>query len=179
MSYRSIKPVVETKWPDLEEAPPARVTPSQGRGAKRARDGTSVVMRHFRNGKYTELSCYCPRDTCIDHHQSRNCTKHNCRCDYMDSPAANEERPKSPRDPDLLVTPEIQQELDAWHSSGIPTFPELQMTSPGYWQNFKLRDLRLVHHIAGLSIEMHRQGYSGCAVWAQKMPMCVNSTNPV
>jgi len=102
---------------------------------------------------------------------SRNCTKHNCRCDYMDMPAASDEPSRSPRPPDLLVTPDIERELDSWRMTGEPPFPELRLSSRTYWDRFSNVDLRLIHHIAGLSIDMHQRGYSRCTVWAQKMPM--------
>lgn len=109
---------------------------------------------------------------------SRNCTKHNCRCDYMDQPPAPEESARSPRTPDLQMTAEIERELDLWRMTGEPPFPELRMTSKSYWHRFSSIDLRLIHHIAGLSIDMHQRGYSGCTVWAQKMPVSVLVQNP-
>lgn len=104
---------------------------------------------------------------------SRNCTKHNCRCDYMDQPPVVEESARSPRSPDLQMTPEVERELDLWRMTGEPPFPELRRTAKSYWHRFSSIDLRLIHHIAGLSIDMHQRGYSGCTVWAQKMPACV------
>ncbi|KAI1914135.1 hypothetical protein LOZ53_006777 [Ophidiomyces ophidiicola] len=102
--------------------------------------------------------------------QCRNCTKHNCRCDYMDNFIA-QEPVTSPRCPDLLMSPEIDMEIDAWQRSGNPPFPELQPSSRAYWYRFSKTDLRLIHHISGLSIDLHRRGYSNCTVWAQKMPV--------
>ncbi|KAL1957505.1 hypothetical protein VTO42DRAFT_5968 [Malbranchea cinnamomea] len=102
--------------------------------------------------------------------QCRNCTKHNCRCDYMDLVAAHDPA-STPRNPDLLMSPEIEVELDTWQKTGNPPFPELQLSSRTYWYRFSRTDLRLIHHISGLSIDMHRLGYSSCTVWAQKMPI--------
>lgn len=91
----------------------------------------------------------------------------------MDSPALTDDPPRSPRAPDLLTTPEIERELDAWRMTGNPPFPELRLSSQGYWYRFSPVDLRLIHHIAGLSIDLHRRGYSACMVWAEKMPAYV------
>ncbi|PGH26526.1 hypothetical protein AJ80_01840 [Polytolypa hystricis UAMH7299] len=102
--------------------------------------------------------------------QCRNCTKHNCRCDYMDN-LVKPEPPTSPRGIDLRMTPEIEMEIEAWLKTGNPPFPELQLTSRAFWYKFTRTDLRLIHHIAGLSIDLHRRGYSNCTVWAQKMPI--------
>jgi len=41
------------------------------------------------------------------------------------------------------------------------------------WSHLSRADLRLVHHIIGLSIDLHRRGLSNCTVWAQKMPKYV------
>ncbi|ERF70927.1 hypothetical protein EPUS_02450 [Endocarpon pusillum Z07020] len=88
----------------------------------------------------------------------------------MDQPPVVEESARSPLSPDLQMTPEVERELELWRMTGEPPFPELRMTSKSYWHRFSSIDLRLIHHIAGLSIDMHQRGYSGCTVWAQKMP---------
>ncbi|KAJ5614631.1 hypothetical protein N7528_008285 [Penicillium herquei] len=101
--------------------------------------------------------------------QCRNCTKHNCRCDYQDMATTQGSSP-SRRGPDLLMSPEIEMEIDKWHRTGIPPYPELMQCPQSGWSHLSRADLRLVHHIIGLSIDFHRRGLSGCTVWAQKMP---------
>ncbi|KAJ5167318.1 uncharacterized protein N7482_006099 [Penicillium canariense] len=81
--------------------------------------------------------------------QCRNCTKHNCRCDYQDVAAAQGSPPASRRGPDLLI------------ACGLP---------PSGWSGLSRADLRLIHHIIGLSIDLHRRGLSSCTVWAQMLP---------
>jgi hypothetical protein len=88
----------------------------------------------------------------------------------MDNVMAHDQA-STPRNPDLLMSPEIEIEIETWRKTGNPPFPELQLSSRTYWYKFSRTDLRLIHHIAGLSIDMHRLGYSNCTVWAQKMPM--------
>ncbi|KAF3026242.1 hypothetical protein E8E15_009581 [Penicillium rubens] len=103
--------------------------------------------------------------------QCRNCTKHNCRCDYQDTAATQGGSPSPPRrGPDLLISPEIEMEIDNWHRTGVPPYPELLQCPRSGWSGLSRTDLRLVHHIIGLSIDLHRRGLSGCTVWAQKMP---------
>ncbi|KAJ5259443.1 hypothetical protein N7478_012424 [Penicillium angulare] len=102
--------------------------------------------------------------------QCRNCTKHNCRCDYQDMAAAQVSPPASRRGPDLLMSPEIEMEIDEWHRTGIPPYHELAQCPQSGWSHLSRADLRLVHHIIGLSIDLHRRGLSNCTVWAQKMP---------
>ncbi|KAJ6191308.1 hypothetical protein N7519_001329 [Penicillium mononematosum] len=103
--------------------------------------------------------------------QCRNCTKHNCRCDYQDTAATQGGSPSPPRrGPDLLISPEIEMEIDNWHRTGVPPYPELLQCPRSGWSGLSRTDLRLIHHIIGLSIDLHRRGLSGCTVWAQKMP---------
>lgn len=101
---------------------------------------------------------------------SRNCTKHNCRCDYMDVAAAQEESMKTRRIPDLLMTPEIEIEINNWHATGVPPFPELVHCPRSSWYGLSRSDLRLVHHIIGLSFDLYRRGFSNCTPWAQRLP---------
>ncbi|CAG8889471.1 unnamed protein product [Penicillium nalgiovense] len=103
--------------------------------------------------------------------QCRNCTKHNCRCDYQDTATTQGGSPSPPRrGPDLLISPEIEMEIDNWHRTGVPPYPELLQCPRSGWSGLSRTDLRLIHHIIGLSIDLHRRGLSGCTVWAQKMP---------
>lgn len=132
------------------------------------------MTRHFHNGA---AKCAFATTEVLTF-TSRNCTKHNCRCDYMDQPPTADESERSPRAPDLQMTPEIEREVDVWRMTGEPPFPELRMTSKSYWHRFSPVDLRLIHHIAGLSIDMHQRGYSGCTPWAQKMPTSASPPVP-
>ncbi|OJJ45713.1 hypothetical protein ASPZODRAFT_133578 [Penicilliopsis zonata CBS 506.65] len=77
---------------------------------------------------------------------------------------------KPPRAPDLLMSPEIETEIETWHITGVPPFPELLQCPRNGWFGLARSDLRLIHHIIGLSIDLHRRGFSTCTVWAQKMP---------
>ena len=105
---------------------------------------------------------------------SKNCTKHNCRCDYMDQPPLEDESATSPT-LELLMDPQIIEELTHWRTTGQAPFPELGPPSQPYWDQFSIVDHRLLHHIAGLSHGMHRQGYSEFTIWATKMPESVVS----
>ncbi|KAF9885924.1 hypothetical protein FE257_012214 [Aspergillus nanangensis] len=103
--------------------------------------------------------------------QCRNCTKHNCRCDYMDVAAIQDESSAARKIPDLLMSAEIELEIKNWHITGIAPFPELVHFPRSGWSKLSRTDLRLVHHIIGLSIDLHRRGLSNCTIWAQKMPI--------
>ncbi|GES62287.1 C6 transcription factor RosA-like protein [Aspergillus terreus] len=103
--------------------------------------------------------------------QCRNCTKHNCRCDYMDVAAIHDESSAARKSPDLLMSAEIELEIKNWHITGVAPFPELVHFPRSSWSKLSRTDLRLVHHIIGLSIDLHRRGLSNCTIWAQKMPI--------
>ena len=147
------------------EALPERATPSLAKDAKRARNDTSDVMRPSHNG--IQYGCPLCQKTLADDH-SRNCTKHNCRCDYMDQPSAGEEPLKGP--PNLLTSAELQASLDQWRLTGACPIPELQTTAPEYWMHFSTVDLRLIHHVATSSIDLQNRGYAQCTSWAPRMP---------
>lgn len=92
----------------------------------------------------------------------------------MDASPAPDPPSSSPSNtPDLLMSPEIESEIDNWHITGVPPFPELMQCPRTGWYGLSRTDLRLIHHIIGLSIDLHRRGYSNCTVWAQKMPKYV------
>lgn len=99
---------------------------------------------------------------------SRNCTKHNCRCDYMDIQAARDESTPTAATPppNLMITPEIDAEIEQWRTTGVPPFPELNFTPQSDWYRFSKSTLRLIYHIAGLSIDLHRRGLGETTVWS-------------
>ncbi|QGA15124.1 hypothetical protein EYB26_002780 [Talaromyces marneffei] len=104
--------------------------------------------------------------------QCRNCTKHNCRCDYMDIQAARDETTPTAATtpPNLMITPEIDAEIEQWRTTGVPPFPELDITPRNDWHRFSKSTLRLIYHIAGLSIDLHRRGLGETTVWSAHMP---------
>ncbi|KAL2871849.1 putative C6 transcription factor RosA-like [Aspergillus lucknowensis] len=103
--------------------------------------------------------------------QCGNCTKHNCRCDYMDVATVHDESTSIRKVPDLLMSAEIEMEIKNWHLTGLPPYPELMHFPRNCWGKLSRTDLRLIHHIIGLSIDLHRRGLSNCTIWAQKMPL--------
>ncbi|KAL4809273.1 hypothetical protein BDV18DRAFT_77895 [Aspergillus unguis] len=102
--------------------------------------------------------------------QCRNCTKHNCRCDYMDVATVHDESSPVRRVPDLLMSAEIETEIKNWHQTKLSPFPELMHFPRNCWSKLSRTDLRLIHHIIGLSIDLNRRALGGCTIWAQKLP---------
>lgn len=87
----------------------------------------------------------------------------------MDTAAAQDE--SSPRTvPDLLVSLEIEMEIENWYTNGVPPFLELSQCPRSSWHGLSKTHLRLIHHIVGLSIDLNRRGLSNCTVWAQRIP---------
>lgn len=153
--------------------PLARATPSPATVARPASGAIFVATRPSLNGMETPpLSPtvrVCKR--CFANQNSRNCTKHNCRCDYMDVATVHDESTSVRKVPDLLMSAEIEVEIKNWHLTGLPPFPELMHFPRNCWSKLSRTDLRLIHHIIGLSIDLHRRGLSSCTIWAQKMPL--------
>lgn len=148
----------------------ARVIPSPEMDAKHASGAISAATRTSHNGTMTSPLHTSYRMPSNINLYSRNCTKHNCRCDYQDLTEAQSISPTVGRGPDLMMTPEIEMEIDNWHRTGVPPYPELMQCPRMGWSSLSRSDLRLIHHIVGLSIDLHRRGLSNCTVWAQKMP---------
>lgn len=76
---------------------------------------------------------------------------------------------KGSNPPELLVSSDLQQVLDNWRLGGEPPLPELVVSDPTYWTRFSAIDLRLVHHITTLSLDLYQRGYASCTPWAPKI----------
>lgn len=102
---------------------------------------------------------------------SRNCTKHNCRCDYMDSPPPPEEARKSSlTGPDLLWTPPIEREVELWQRTGVFPFFELNLEASGHFRSLSLIDRRLIHHLSSIYSDMQRKDFVHCTLWVELLP---------
>jgi len=89
----------------------------------------------------------------------------------MDNPSANiPESPKSPQQPNLLWTPEIDATIELWRQTGEFPFPELRVYPQPQWRIFPKNDLRLVHHLASISNEMFTNRTSRLTLWTDMMP---------
>jgi hypothetical protein len=89
----------------------------------------------------------------------------------MDSPTAMmPESPQSPRQPNLLWTPEIEATIELWRQTGEFPFPELRVYPQPQWRALTTTDLRLVHHLSSISNEMFRNRTSKSTLWTDMMP---------
>ena len=128
-------------------------------------------MRTSRNGKSKESLNL---RFAANNFRSKNCTKHNCRCDYNDQ-SASEEVPRSPQAPNLMWTPKIEDEVRAWQQTGIFPFGEMKLQSFPF-QDFRIynhRDLRLIHHISSIFRDVLLADFVRCTLWVQQIPRLV------
>jgi hypothetical protein len=101
---------------------------------------------------------------------SRNCTKHNTRCDYMDSPPPGDEVPRD-AGPNLMWNPSIEAEVDMWMRTGVYPFPELALVNHQQFRNLTKIELRLVHHLSSIYRDLNRKGLIHLTAWVEKLPM--------
>jgi hypothetical protein len=113
-----------------------------------------------------------PPTTMLMNRGSRNCTKHNCRCPYMDMPP-QEERGPTPEKADLMWTPEVEAEIERWQKTGMFPFPDLGIYPEPNPQFFSLEDLRLIHHVAAISMELSLQDAGTFTIWTYQIPLYV------
>jgi len=99
----------------------------------------------------------------------------------MDNPTAMApESPKSPQQPNLLWTPEINITIDHWIQTGQFPFPELRVYPQPQWSLYPKTDLRLIHHLSSISNEMFRNNTSKLTIWTDMMPkfLSIAATHP-
>jgi hypothetical protein len=87
----------------------------------------------------------------------------------MDMPA-QDERANTPEKPDLLWTPEIEAEIERWQRTGIFPFPDLYIFPAPAPQFFSVEDLRLVHHVASISMELSMNDAGNFTIWTSQIP---------
>ena len=103
-----------------------------------------------------------------DSQDSKNCTKHNCRCDYMDHPP--EETPRIVDEPNLLWTPRIESEIETWQRTGVFPFSEMDLQSSQHFHGLSPIDLRLLHHLSSIYRDMRLADFVQCTLWVQQIP---------
>ena len=101
---------------------------------------------------------------------SRNCTKHNCRCDYMDNSLHADHSPSLFEGPNLLWTPAIEQEVAEWQNAGVFPFDDLDLKPSGHFMNLSWTDLRLLHHLLTIYREIRSLKFEECTIWVQDLP---------
>lgn len=99
---------------------------------------------------------------------SRNCTKHKVRCPYNDI-TQPDERSCSPDKPDLMWTPQIEEEINQWKVTGVFPFPHIYPAPTPC--DLTLDQLRLIHHVASISEQIESLNANGFTLWTRRIPM--------
>ena len=104
---------------------------------------------------------------------SRNCTKHQVRCDYMETLGSELESQSSPEQSTLALTPGSEQRVETWQQTGDFPYPDLRVFPPPQSGEYSRIELRLIHHLSSISNDLQVRGTTGLTIWTQKLPKCV------
>lgn len=107
---------------------------------------------------------------CTDQQCSRNCTKHQVRCDYMENVGSDAEGRSSPEQTPLSFSPDTESRIDLWQQTGSFPYPALQVFPPPQTHEYSKNDLRLIHHLSAISNDLMLKGTTNLTIWTQKVP---------
>jgi hypothetical protein len=116
------------------------------------------------------VSLSTPKSRWPDAHggNSKNCTKHQVRCDYMDNSAALDEG-KMVSQANLNWTPEIEKTIDTWRQTGHFPFPDLQIYPPIQSKNLSKTEARLLYHICQILNDLQSRRAIDLTLWAEPL----------
>lgn len=110
------------------------------------------------------------RTTSTNQRPSRNCTKHQVRCDYMENIGSDTDSQSSPEQTQLSFSPGTESRIDLWQQTGSFPYPGLQVFPPPQTHEYTKNDLRLIHHLSAISNDLMLKGTSNLTIWTQKVP---------
>lgn len=102
--------------------------------------------------------------------RSRNCTKHQVRCDYMENVGSDTESQASPEQSSITLTPGTESRVENWQQSGVFPYPDLQVYPSPRTQEYSKNELRLIHCLSTISNDLLLRGTTNLTIWTQKMP---------
>ena len=74
--------------------------------------------------------------------------------------------------PDLRITPKIENDIRQWKETGIPPFSGMEYIAvQSSLAQYSETDLRLIHHILSITDEMQRAEQGDYAHWLRRIPM--------
>nr|POE85230.1 hypothetical protein CFP56_67387 [Quercus suber] len=104
---------------------------------------------------------------------SRNCTKHQVRCDYMETVSGESDDPQSPGQPVIVISPELESGVDLWQQTGSFPFPNLHVFPPPTVHEYTKNELRLLYHLSNTCNDLLLNGTTGTTVWTERIPKYV------
>lgn len=109
---------------------------------------------------------------------SRNCTKHQVRCDYMESMGSDtQSQGGSPEQLPLVFTPGTESRVDLWQQTGSFPYPDLNVYPPPSPQEHSKTELRLMHHLSSISNDLLLNNCNNLTLWTHKLPKSVASSS--
>jgi hypothetical protein len=79
-------------------------------------------------------------------------------------------RSTTPDKPDLMWTPEIEVCIAEWQRTGQFPFPSLNIYPAPVAQAFSTEDLRLIHHVSSLYVQLQAFGANNFTLWTRHIP---------
>jgi hypothetical protein len=101
---------------------------------------------------------------------SKNCTKHQVRCDYNDGTPGSEDSLKISIGETLPWTREIEKGVDSWRQTGQFPFPELTIYPPLQVQGLSRNDVRLLYHVCSAVARVTGSRTAKLGLWTDVMP---------
>jgi hypothetical protein len=102
--------------------------------------------------------------------KSKNCTKHQVRCDYNDSTNTSEETLRISTTGGIPWTPDVERAVDSWRQTGQIPFPDLLIYPPLQVKNLMRTEVRLIYHVCSTLIQVTRSGTAKLGLWTDLMP---------
>lgn len=136
------------------------VIPNLEKVARPAKDGISAATRPFHNGESHKASQGCLRDMTDSFMQSRNCTRHQVRCDYLDVPSSDEGADDA-MIPGLPYSPEVDGVLSQWIQSGEAALGNFRINLRAQGPRYTVRDLRFLYHEMVLAQSYQSREFTG------------------
>ena len=109
-------------------------------------------------------------NACFDISPSKNCTKHQVRCDYNDNAGTPEETLRITTGGALPWTSEIERAVDSWRQTGQSPFRDLPIYPPLQVKNLMRNEVRLLYHVCSALERVTSSGTSKLGLWTDLMP---------
>lgn len=103
---------------------------------------------------------------------SRNCTKHQVRCDYSETVPSDTESQGTPEQASVSLVPVMQHAAEHWQLPGEFPYPAPGLSSLQATQ-YTRADMQLINNLSSISHMLSVNGTSELTTWASRLPMYV------